>query len=199
MTIDRGASVGYEVRKWFGAVEEVVHDGGAPADSPLLKAAVGVIIRNPFAGCFEEDLSPLTQPSPALGTELARRARLLVGGAEIQSYGKGGIAGVAGEQEHVVACITTPFGDALREGVGGGAAWISSATKVGSAGEPLDLPLAYKDALYVRSHYDAMTIRISDSPRPDELLIAIAVATGGRLHHRVGGLAAADAIGDGVR
>jgi hypothetical protein len=199
MTTDGATAVGYEVRKWIGIVEEVVHDGGPPQGSPLLKAAVAAVIRDPFAGRFEADLSALTAPSPALGTELARRARLLVGGADIESYGKGGIAGVASEQEHVVACITTPFGDALRAGVGGGSAWISSVTKVGGAGEPLDLPLAYKDALYVRSHYDAITLRIGDAPRPDELVIAIAVATAGRPHHRVGGLAVAEAVGDGVR
>jgi hypothetical protein len=191
--------MGYEVRKWFGIVEEVLHDGGEPLEEPLLKAAAAVVIRNPFAGVYQPDLSSLTDPSPWLGEELARRACALVGEREIQSYGKGGIAGVAGEQEHVVACVTTVFGDALRAGVGGGEAWISSATKVASAGEPLDLPLAYKDALFVRSHYDAITLRIPDAPRPDELLIAVAVATGGRPHHRVGGLSAEQAAGDGLR
>jgi hypothetical protein len=123
----------------------------------------------------------------------------LLGGRAAQSYGKGGIAGVAGEQEHVVACVTTVFGNALRDAVGGGAAWISSATKVGAAGAALDLPLAHKDALYVRSHYDAITLSVPDAPRPDELLIAVAVASGGRVHHRTGGLAAADIAGDGLR
>jgi hypothetical protein len=120
-------------------------------------------------------------------------------GRPVESYGKGGIVGLAGEQEHAVACITTIFGDAFRESVGGGRAWISSATKCGSAGQSLDIPLAYKDALYVRSHYDAMTVMIPDSPRPDEILITVAVASGGRIHERVGGLAAIDAVGDGLR
>ncbi len=189
----------YSVRGWISQIEEIHHAGGPAVDQPLVKAAVGVVIANPFAGAWVEDLSPLTAPSARLGTELGRRALALLGGRPAHSYGKGGIAGTAGEQEHVVACVTTVFGDALREALGGGAAWISSATKTGAAGTAIDIPLAHKDALYVRSHYDAVTFRAPDGPRPDELLIAVAVASGGRVHHRVGGLRVEDAVGDGVR
>lgn len=187
------------IRKWISHVEEIWHDGGQPQPEPLIKAAVGMVIGNPFAGRYVSDLSELTQPSAGWGRELGLRATALLGGRPAVSYGKGGIAGVAGEQEHVVACITTVFGDALRAVVGGGAAWISSATKTAPAGTTLDVPLAYKDALYVRSHYDAVTISCPDGPRPDELLIVVAVATGGRVHHRTGGLAATDSRGDGLR
>ena len=86
-----------------------------------------------------------------------------------------------------MACITTIFGDALREAIGGGKAWISSVSKTGAAGTSIDIPLAYKDEIYVRSHYDAVSFMAPDAPRPDELLICVAVATGGRVHHRVGG------------
>ena len=115
------------------------------------------------------------------------------------SYGKGGIAGTAGSQEHVVAFVTTPFGNALRDAVGGGAAWVSSATLVGGPGTPLTIPLAHKDALYVRDNYDAMTLFPGDAPHPDEVVVAVAVANRGRLHARLGGLAAADVVGrDGL-
>ncbi|MBY5974357.1 amino acid synthesis family protein [Ferrimonas balearica] len=181
----------YEVRGWYGAMQEVRHDGGSAAE-PLIKAAAGVIIRNPFAGKFVDDLSPLTTPSAAIGHALGARVVSMLGGRPVQSYGKGGIAGIAGEQEHVVACVTTTFGDPLREEVGGGAAWISSASKVASAGTALDIPLAHKDELYVRSHYDAFTFCVPDGPRPDEILICVAVATGGRIHQRVGGPSLAD-------
>jgi hypothetical protein len=183
----------YEVRAWYSFVQEI-HRDGKPADGePLLKAASAVVIRNPFAGQYVEDLSRLIEPSPALGTELGRRAAELLGGREVESYGKGGLAGTAGEQEHVVACVTTVFGNAFRDAVGGGKAWISSVTKSASAGTPIDIPLAYKHELYVRSHYDAMTITVPDAPRPDELVICVAVATGGRLHQRVGGMTVAEA------
>ncbi|HRF07581.1 MAG TPA: amino acid synthesis family protein [Xanthobacteraceae bacterium] len=187
MTQEKELMAAYEVRSWYSAVQEVVHDSGTPG-TPLIKAAVAVIFRNPFAGKFVADLSPLTAPSPALGHVLGRRAAALLGGHPVESYGKGGIAGVNGEQEHVVACVTTVFGNALREAVGGGKAWISSASKVAAAGTQIDIPLAHKDELYIRSHYDAMTFAVPDSPRPDEIMICVAVASGGRVHERVGGL-----------
>lgn len=183
----------FHIRRFIGVVEEIWHEGGPVTGEPLLKAAVGVVIKNPFAGTYTEDLSALTDPSPALGTELGRRAVALLGGRAVESYGKGGIAGLDGEQEHVVACVTTVFGNAFREAVGGAEAWISSTTKTAAAGTPLDIPLAFKDEVYVRSHYDAITMRVEDAPRPDELLICVAVATGPRPHHRVGGMSAAEA------
>jgi hypothetical protein len=187
------------VRKWVSHIEEINHDGGAAAQQPLVKAAVGVIFSNPFAGRFEQDLSALIDPSPELGTELGRRAVALLGGRPVASYGKGGIAGINGEQEHVVACVTSVFGDALRESVGGGEAWISSVTKVASAGTSIDIPLAHKDALYVRSHYDGITLVDADSPRPDELMICVAVATGARVHERSGGIRPEEITGGGLR
>jgi hypothetical protein len=187
------------LRKYVSHIEEIVHDGGPPPPERLVKAAVGVVIANPFAGRYVEDLSILTAPSAALGAELGRRAVALLGGRAVAAYGKGGIAGIDGEQEHVVACITTVFGDAFRAAVGGGEAWISSTAKTASAGTGLDIPLAHKDALYVRSHYDTITLSAPDSPRPAELLIAVAVATGPRAHHRVGGLTVEEIQGGGLR
>jgi hypothetical protein len=184
----------YTVREWFGFVQEIAHEGGPVADEPLVKAVAAVVIANPFAGRYVDDLSPLTAPSGSLGTALGARARALLGGRPVEGYGKGGIAGVNGEQDHVVACVTTVFGDAFREAVGGGEAWISSATKTASAGATLDIPLAFKDELYVRSHYDAVTVTFPDAPRPDELLICVAVASRGRIHHRVGGLTRDEAL-----
>jgi hypothetical protein len=184
----------YDVRAWHSFVQETVHDLGPAPEQPLIKAAVAVVIANPFAGQWVDDLSPLTDPSASLGTELGRRAVALLGGRPAESYGKGGLAGLNGEQEHVVACVTTVFGNALRDAIGGGEAWISSATKSAAAGATIDIPLAYKDEVYVRSHYDAITITIPDAPRPDELVIIAAVATGGRVNARGGGLTVADVV-----
>lgn len=182
----------YEVRSWYDVVHEIEHEGGPAGGTPLLKAASAVVIRNPFAGVWAEDLSPLTAPSAALGTALGERVTRLLGGRPVEGYGKGGIAGLNGEQEHVVACVTTVFGDAFRAAIGGGIAWISSASKTASAGTTLDIPLAYKDEVYVRSHYDAVTFSAPDAPRADELLICVAASSGGRVHARVGGLTAAE-------
>jgi len=193
MNVEKALRAAYDVRCWHSVVQEIEHDGGKPRD-PLVKAAAAVIIRNPFAGRYVEDLSALTAPSATLGWALGERARALLGGRPVHSYGKGGIAGTSGEQEHVVACVTTIFGNALREAVGGGLAWISSASKTGAAGTVIDIPLAHKDELYVRSHYDAISITVPDGPRPDELLICVGVASGGRVHERVGGKSLKDLV-----
>jgi hypothetical protein len=190
---------GYEIRKRVVYREEVFHDGGTPVSTPLIKAIAAVVIKNPFAGRYAADLSELIGPSAALGTMLSQTALQLLDGRGVESYGKGGIAGVAGEQEHVVACVTTPFGDAMREAAGGGKAWVSSASKCGGPGTSLDIPLAHKDALFIRSHYDAVTLAIPDAPRPDELVIALAFSTGARVHERVGGLRKEEALMDGLR
>ncbi|MCU1570455.1 MAG: peptide synthetase [Naasia sp.] len=182
----------YRVRAFHSFVSETLHEVGPAPAQPLVKAAVAVVLENPFAARWVEDLSPLTAPSASIGSELGRRAVALLGGRPVESYGKGGLAGLNGEQEHVVACITTVFGDALRDAVGGGKAWISSASKVTGPGAQIDIPLAYKDEVYVRSHYDAITITLPDAPRPDELVIIVAVASGGRPNPRVGGMTVAD-------
>jgi Amino acid synthesis len=190
---------GYAIRKYVSHVEEIVHEGGQPPADALVKAAVGVVIANPFAGRYGDDLAALIAPSAALGAELGRRAVALLGGRPVAGYGKGGMAGVDGEQEHVVACITTVFGDAFRAAVGGGEAWISSASKTVSAGAALDIPLAHKDALYVRSHYDTITVSFPDAPAPDEVVVIFAVASRGRINARLGGLRAEDVKGqDGL-
>lgn len=182
----------YKVRAWHSFVQEAVHELGPAPEQSLVKAAVAVVFENPFSGRWVEDLSPLTDASESLGAELGKRAVALLGGRPVESYGKGGLVGVDGEQEHIVACVTTVFGNALRAAVGGGAAWISSATKIATMGASIDIPLAYKDEVYVRSHYDAITLTLPDAPRPDEIVIIAAVATGGRVNARVGGMTVAE-------
>lgn len=190
-----------EVRKFVIVAEEILAEGGRGDEGgPLRKVASLAVIANPYAGRpWSDDLNELVQPSGDLAKELARRA-LEVLGDRVESYGKAALVGVAGEQEHANACLTSVFGDAFREAVGGGKAWLPSVTKRGSAGATLDIPLAYKDALWVRSHYDAMTVRVEDAPGPEEILVGLAVANRGRLNARLGGLRKEDVRGeDGLR
>ena len=185
----------YAIQSYHSVVTETRQLGGKRLEVPLIKAAVGAVITDPFAGeGFHDDLSSLTKHSAILGLELGRRALELLGGHPVEGYGKGGIAGADSAQEHVVACITTVFGDAFREAIGGGKAWISSASKMGGPGVQLDIPLAYKDEVYVRSHYDAITLTIPDGPKANEFVICVAVSSGPRPFNRVGGLTVADVV-----
>lgn len=184
----------YEIRSWHATYEETYFAEGIQHDEPLAKAAVGVIIANPFAGKeYQTDLSSLTEPSGALGQELGRRAAALLG-RPVEAYGKGGIVGTDGSQEHLVACVTTVFGNGFREAIGGGRAWISSMTKVAPAGTSIDIPLAFKDEVYVRAYYDGITFTVPNGPRADEILVAVAVSSGPRLNQRVAGMTKEEAL-----
>ncbi|MFG3603777.1 amino acid synthesis family protein [Micromonospora chersina] len=177
------------IRKVFSQIEEVRLAAGAHDDGPpLRKVAVCAVVTNPYAGQgYVQNLNALVEASQEIGTMIgAEAARLL--GAPVASYGKGGLVGAAGEQEHVNAALTSVFGNAFRDAIGGGEAWITSVTKPGAPGVIIDVPLAYKDEIWVRSHYDALEVRIPDAPLPDELVIIAAVANRGRLNARVGGM-----------
>ena len=191
-----------ELRRLFTITDEkLLEDGRSDGGPPLRRVAAVAIIRNPLAGQgFIADLQPMIAASEALGARLAAIGVAAMAGLSVESYGKGGIAGLAGEQEHVNAMLTTTFAEPLRKAVGGGAAWISSFTKRAAPGAAVDIPLAHKDALYVRSHYDGMSVAVPDAPLPDELLLAVVLANRGRIHARVGGLKAGDIQGrDGLR
>jgi Amino acid synthesis len=192
----------YRIRAWLSFSEEVLaNETGRAADGePVRKFALACVLQNPYAGRFSEDLSLLVGESAELGREFGRRLTALSRPHEIASYGKACVVGVEGEYEHGNALLTTAFADPIREAVGGGKAWIASSGKRGGPGTSIDIPLAHKDALYVRSHYDTMSVTLHDAPAPREIAVLFAAATRGRLHARLGGLNAADIKGqDGLR
>lgn len=199
--MDNGTA-GFNVRKWFETVEETcANESGLPADGlPLKKFVIAAVVANPYAGAFSEDLSKLTHPSVKLGIAFGRRLMAASHGEHIESYGKACIVGVNGEYEHGNACLTSAFADPIRDALGGAKAWIPSTGKRGGPGTSIDVPLAHKDALYVRSHYDTVTVTFADAPAPDEILVIFAAANRGRLHARLGGLEAGAIQGaDGLR
>jgi hypothetical protein len=187
-----------DIKRILTFTDEVAHEAGRAVSPPLRKVAVVAIIDNPFAGRFEPDLAPLVQASQGVGRTICELAVSLLKHAP-ESYGKAAIVGMAGEQEHGVALLTTVFGNVMRDAAGGGKAWISSMTKRAAPGATIDIPLAHKDALYVRSHYDGITLTLHDAPLPGEIAVICGYASRGRPHHRVGGLAKADIKGlDGL-
>ena len=192
----------YHVRKWFTHVEDVLaNETGQPADgAPVRRVVIAAAIHNPYAGRFSQDLSDIVAKSDELGREFGRRAVEAAGEPGIQSYGKAMVVGSLGEYEHGNAFLTQVFADPIREAVGGGKSWVPSTGKVGAPGTVIDIPLAHKDALFVRANYDTVSVTFGDAPRPDEVVIAFAFASRGRLHARLGGLAAEDVRGeDGLR
>ena len=188
-----------EIKRILSFIDEVRSEAGRPSEPPLRKSAVVAIVPNPLAGRYVEDLSQLTQGSEAIGREISALAVRLLAPHKPVSYGKAAVIGLGGEQEHGNAMLTTVFGNVMREAAGGGKAWISSFTKRAAPGATIDIPLAHKDALYVRSHYDGISITLHDAPLADEIALICAYATRGRPNHRVGGLSAAEIKGmDGL-
>ena len=189
------------VRKQQVVVEEVFHEGGPRAETPLRRAAVVTVIENPFAGRYEPEIEGFMEDLKPLGLAMAKRLVEALGGdpAVVEGYGKGAIAGEAGELDHA-ALWHAPGGYAMREVLGGAKAIVPSTKKVGGPGARLDVPVTHINASYVRSHFDAMEVGINDAPRRDELVLVLVMTTGGRVHARAGGLKVSEIKGeDGLR
>ncbi len=214
-----------DIRRIFTQVESIAHEFGPLPDKPLLRGAIGIVMTNPYAGRYEPDILPMMDALGAVGIDMAERLRAAmdVPVDAIQGYGKGAIVGASGELEHG-ALWHVPGGYAMREllgwkgdryayakGEGAQATAVSNQTanalsivpstkKVGAPGTALDVPLTHINASYVRSHFDAMEIRVPGAPLADEIVFILAMSCGARIHARVGGLAA-NAISkwDGLR
>lgn len=180
----------FPVRKMATIVEEIRHDGGAVAPQPRIRGAVLALVQNPFAGRYEADLQPAMEQLRPLGEEMGKKLIDALGGvAGIDGYGKAALVGSAGELEHG-ALWHVPGGYAMRGLLGEALAIVPSSKKVGGVGARIDVPIGHKDAAYVRSHFDAMEVGFNDGPKPDEILLALVMTRGPRVHNRMGGLAA---------
>lgn len=189
----------FVVRKIASFVEDIHHDGG-PTGAPVRRAAVVALVKNPFAGRHVADLQAAMEDLKPLGLQMTDRLVAAMGGIEgIDGYGKGAITGEAGELEHS-ALWHVPGGYAMRDRLGKAKAIVPSAMKVGGMGARLDVPLGHINAAYVRSHFDAIEVGLPDGPKADEILFALAMARGGRVHARMGGLTVDEVVGeDGLR
>ena len=192
----------FEIRRWYLQIQDVLTNETwktSGLEYPQRKIVIGAVLKNPFAGSFVSDLSSIAENTSDLGHEFGRR---IVGGLEgldAESYGKACIVGTSGEYEHGNAFLTTTFANPVREAIGNAKSWIPSTGKRGVPGTSIDIPLAHKTALYVRSHYDSITASFDDAPSPDEVVILFAVATQGRIQARLGGLSVEEIEGkDGL-
>ena len=191
-----------KIRKIVVTVEDTHLEIGRNISPPTRRAAAIAVIENPFAGIYQEDLEELMVAGEKLGGLLGQKCVEALGikPEEAESYGKAAMVGENGELEHAAAILHPRLGKPLRAAVEKGAALVASSKKMGSMGQPLDVPLGHKDAAYVRSHFDGMEVRVNDAPRANEIMVAIAVTDSGRPLPRVGGLTHEEAEGkDGLR
>lgn len=191
----------FPIRKIAVLTEEIFHEGGPRLREPRRRSAAMAVVANPFAGRYVEDLQSTMEDLKPLGLMLADRLITTLGGdiELIDGYGKAAIVGTAGELEHG-ALWHVPGGYAMRERLGEAKAIVPSAKKVGGFGARIDVPLGHINAAYVRSHFDAMEVGLSDGPRQDEIVFILAMACGPRVHNRMGGLDVKDIKAwDGLR
>ncbi|MGC3936216.1 amino acid synthesis family protein [Roseobacter sp. EG26] len=190
----------FRIRKMQLIVEEVHHDGGPAPESKRRLGAMIACVHNPFAGHFVPDLQPAMEDLKPLGSEMSERLIAALGGREaIDGYGKGAIVGEAGELEHA-ALWHVPGGYAMRGLLGQSNAIVPSCMKRGGIGSRLDVPLGHINAAYVRSHFDGIEVGLPDGPKADEIVFALAMSCGGRVHSRMGGLESWQVTGeDGLR
>ncbi|MFI8074263.1 amino acid synthesis family protein [Streptomyces sp. NPDC086033] len=177
------------VRKVVTVIEEVLLELGRPVATPVRRVAVAAVLRNPWAGRgFVADLQPEVEAvAPELAQLLTGKLIDALGGADrVEAFGKAAVVGLDGEIEHGGALIHTPyFGNVLRELTEGTSIIVFSDDRL-PAGEPLTVPLWHKTAAATRSHYQTVQIRVPDAPRPDELVVVAAAASGPRPNARIG-------------
>ena len=191
-----------QIRKLVIQVDETRREMGREVNPPTRRALAMAVIANPCAGRYVEQLDELISIGEELGGLLGAECVKALGiePGLAQSYGRGGIVGENGELEHAAAILHPKLGAPLRLAVEKGAALVPSAKKIGTLGTAIDVPLGHKDAAYVRSHFDAIEARVADAPRPDEIVVAVAVTASGRPLARIGGLQASEIVGrDGLR
>ena len=191
-----------QLRKLITIVEETRREAGRTISPATRKAAAIAVIANPSAGKYDADLETLMAIGEELGDTLGRQAVAALGikPSEAESYGKAAIVGDDGELEHAAAILHPRLGKPLRAAVEKGAALVPSSKKRGGPGAAIDVPLGHKDAAFVRSHFDAMEIRVHDAPRRDEIVVAVVVTDSGRPLPRIGGLTVDQIEGkDGLR
>lgn len=190
------------IRKLVTIVEETRIEIGKDIDPPTRRSAALAVIENPYADRYQEDLEDLMRIGEELGSLLGERAVRALGieAAAVESFGKAAIVGESGELEHAAAILHPRLGKPLRKAVQKGAALVPSSKKMGGPGTPIDVPLGHKDAAFVRSHFDAMEVRVPDAPRRNEIVVAVVVTDSGRPLPRIGGLTTDEVIGeDGLR
>lgn len=190
----------FKLRKMMTFIETIHHENGPLPTEPRRRAAIVAVVANPFANVWQDDLQSAMDDLKPLGLQMTDALIDALGGIDgIDGYGKAALAGEGGELEHT-ALWHVPGGYAMRERLGEAKAIVPSAMKVGVPGTPIDIPLGHINAAYVRSHFDAMEVRIPDAPRSGELMFALAMSRGPRVHHRMGGLQADEVKGeDGLR
>jgi hypothetical protein len=167
-----------QIRKSLMLREVLTSDLGKSGERPITRAVALAVIGNPYAGRYVDDLTELFEAGRALGEKfMTDLVRMLPQSRDRRA------------QRRVRAwrSLHHPMlGKPMRAAVGGGKAVIPANVKVAAAGTSLDVPLTHKDDSWAFDYFDTITVTMPDAPKPDEIVVVMAVADGGRLLPRCG-------------
>lgn len=166
-------------------IKDIVQaEGGLPAVRAVTRVAVCAVIANPLAGSAHEDVSSVVPFGAVLGEQLAQEALKWLE-RPVVAYGKAAIVGTSGDVEHGAAIVHPQMGKPMRAALGGGKALIPSNVKIGAAGASIDVPLGNKDDPWSFDEIDTITVQVPGAPRPDEIVVILVFADGGRPRPRL--------------
>jgi hypothetical protein len=173
-----------DIRRLFVIKDVVYAEGRLPAMAPVTRVAACAVIANPLAGRAEEYLDQLIPFGEELGEMLVQEA-LKALPLPALSYGKAAIVGTSGDIEHGAAILHPRMGKPMRDAIGGGQAIIPSNVKIGAVGCGIDVPLGHKDDVWAFDQIDTLGVTVANAPRPDEIVVIVALADGGRPRPRI--------------
>jgi hypothetical protein len=157
-----------------------------PVVPPHRQVVAAAVLKVVCAG-VESEQGELYATGAELGTLLTGRALQALGcrPTDIQGYGKGALVGTGVPLEWGAALLHPRLGKAVRECLPGATTIMPSVTKRGAAGACLDIPTHGIADMWSFDHFDTVSLLVPDSPAPDEVLVALALAERGRPLARV--------------
>lgn len=176
-----------EIRRVVLIEQETHRVGGRPVEHPSRQVAACAVLANPLARRgAEDDLEPLVALSVEAGSLLSERALQRLG-TRPTAYGKAAIVGTDGDREHGAAMIHVRLGLAMRQAASGGPALIPGVEKVAGPGTPVDVVFGDLWEPWEYDSMDSITVAVPGAPGPEEIVLVVAFASGGRPNARVRG------------
>jgi hypothetical protein len=168
-----------DIREVHLLVQDIAWHAGRSLEPAARRAAACAVLANPMAGQpAGDDFEAFISASASVGELLARRALDALEGRAPLAYGKGALVGERGDLEQGAAMIHCRIGLTMRTAIGAGRALIPGNAKLGGPGASLDIVLGGIDDAWHYDAMDTMEVRIPGAPRADEIVLAVAFATG---------------------
>lgn len=167
------------IRKTIFIKEIITADEmGQPCDQ-ITRVSAMAVVRNPFAGVHQEDLSPLFDVGARLGGSLTKEL-WACWEHPLSATAKPLLSDLRKRWNTGLPCCTPALGKPVPTAIGGGKPLMPSNHKVGALGGSIDLPLGHKDEAWSFDHIDTLTLWVPDAPRNKTLRIDQRLSSAGQ-------------------